>query len=214
AHGVIPPGCVGYRPYNPYPTPGDRGDPDAARAVLASAGLAAAPVLTAVTRDSGPHRAVLESIAGDLRRIGVHLAILPVPREDYYTRLLCDPAHGRAGAWDVALAGWVPDWFQDNGRAVVQPLFETNDAPGTVNYGGYSSARVDRLIAAALRARDPRVAEELWHRVDRQVTADAAVVPLLAQAVLSPRQHSARLRNVRYVPQMGFFDITSVWLAS
>ncbi|MGI5238448.1 ABC transporter substrate-binding protein [Dactylosporangium sp. CA-139066] len=212
-HGVIPPGCVGHRPFNAFPTPGDRGDPGAARAELAAAGLAAERLtLVAAVRDIPEQRAVLDSIAADLGRAGIDLAVVPYPPGEYYDRLLGDPAQARAGAWDLALAGWVPDWFGDNGRAVVQPLFESNDAPGTTNYGGYHNPQVDRLVAAALRAGSRSRAEELWHRVDRLVTGDVAVVPLLACAMVSPRRHSPRLRNVRYLPHCGFFDVTSLWL--
>ncbi|HTJ36964.1 MAG TPA: ABC transporter substrate-binding protein [Dactylosporangium sp.] len=212
-HGAIPPGCVGHRPFNPYPTPDDRGDPGLARAELAAAGLGGGRVtLVAAVRDTPPQRALLASIAADLRRAGIDLAVVPCPAQEYYDRLLGDPAQARAGAWDVALAGWVPDWFGDNGRAVLQPLFEPNEAPGTTNYGGYHNPRVDRLVAAALRAGDRDRAAELWHRADREVTRDVAIVPLLASAMVSPRLHSPRLRNVRFLPHCGFFDVTSLWL--
>jgi peptide/nickel transport system substrate-binding protein len=213
-HGVIPPGCVGHRPFNAFPTPEDRGDPDGARAELAAAGLGGRRItLVAAVRDTPRQRAVLDSVAAGLARAGIDLAVVPYPAQEYYDHPLGDPAQARAGAWDVALAGWVPDWFGDNGRAVVQPLFESNDAPGTTNYGGYHNAQVDRLVAAALQAGSRSRAAQLWHRVDRLVTGDVAVVPLLASAMVSPRRHSPRLRNVRFLPHCGYFDVTSLWLA-
>jgi peptide/nickel transport system substrate-binding protein len=211
-HSAIPPGCVGHRDFNLYPTPGDRGDPATARALLVESGYGGGLRLVGAARRGGPHLAVLGSIATDLARIGVELAICGYDQAGYYGDLLSDPVKGAVEGWDVAVPGWAPDWFGNNGRAVVQPLFETNDAPGTVNYGGYSNPDVDRLIALALRESDPARAEELWHTIDRQVMTDVAVVPILAFAAMTSRFCSRRVRNVVYVPQTGFFDITNLWL--
>ena len=38
ASTILAPGSIGYRPYDLYPTPGGRGDPAKARALLAEAG--------------------------------------------------------------------------------------------------------------------------------------------------------------------------------
>jgi len=211
-HGVIPPGSVGYRDYNPYPTPGSQGDPVKARELLIEAGHRDGFTLVAAVRKIGIHLKVMESIAADLEKIGIGMTVNTYSQAEYYGSLLCDPEKGRAGAWDIAEPGWTPDWFGNNGRAIVQPLFETNDTAGTTNYGRYTNPVVDRLIAEALRESDPRRADELWHRIDRIVMDDVAIVPILAFAAMTSRYHSPRVHNAVHVPQIEFFDITNIWL--
>ena len=40
----------------------------------------------------------------------------------------------------------MPDWYGNNGRTSVQPLFGTNCANPTTNYGCYSNPTVDSDI--------------------------------------------------------------------
>lgn len=211
-HSVIPPGSVGHRSYNPYPTPGDRGDKRTARTLLEAAGYGDGLTLIAAVRRAKLHQDVMQSVAADLEAIGIRLTFELYSQGDYYGSLLGDPAQARAGAWDLAEPGWTPDWFGNNGRTVVQPLFQTNFRAGTTNYGGYSNPQVDRLIAAALQAPDPQRADELWHEVDKLVMHDLPILPLLAFAAMTSRFHSPRVKNAIHVPQIEFFDITHLWI--
>lgn len=211
-HGVIPPGSSGHREYNPYPTFDDRGDPVRARELMIEAGYPDGFTIIAAVRKIGIHLKVMESVAADLEKIGIRMTVNTYSQAEYYGSLLSDPEKGRAGEWDIAEPGFTPDWFGRNGRAIVQPLFETNDTPGTTNYGGYSNPEVDRLIAEALRDPDPERSDSLWHQVDRRVMEDVPVVPILAFAAMTSRFHSPRVRNAVHVPQIEFFDITNIWL--
>jgi peptide/nickel transport system substrate-binding protein len=181
-HSAIAPGNAGHRPFDPHPTPGDRGDPDRARQLLADAGRGDGLRLIAAVRDIGLHLEIMRSVARDLARCGIELDMRTCDQREYYGSLLSDPANARAGAWDIAEPGWTPDWYGNNGRALVQPLFQTDDRAGTMNFGCYSDAAVDRLIDRALAEPDPACADELWHRVDLRVMDDVAIVPILAFA--------------------------------
>jgi peptide/nickel transport system substrate-binding protein len=214
AHTAIPPGNFGHREYDPYPTPGDRGDPERSRALLAAAGYPDGLTLKALYRDDAVHAEIAQSYAKDLERAGIHVELVFVPQTGEYYRLLQDPANGAAGRWDLTAASWTPDWFGNNGRAYLQPMFQTNTAPGTSNYGGYSNAGVDRLIEQALSASDPAEAFELWHRVDRQVLADAAIVPVVACEPTIRHMSSDRVRDAVPMPQIDrWYDAANVWLA-
>jgi peptide/nickel transport system substrate-binding protein len=210
-HSVIPPGSVGHRDFDPYPTPGDRGDLARARRLLVDAGYPSLRLVAAV-RDVGLHLEVMRSIARDLEQCGIELTFTTHSQAAYYGDLLGDPERARAGAWDIAEPGWTPDWFGNNGRAIVQPLFQTNARRGTTNYGGYSNPVVDATIERALEAPDRGRAETLWHEADRMIMDDVPIVPLLAFAAMTSRYHSRRVRNALHVPQIEFFDITNLWL--
>ncbi|WP_199444314.1 ABC transporter substrate-binding protein [Umezawaea beigongshangensis] len=211
-HSVIPVGSIGHRDFNPYPTPGDRGDSAKAREHLLAAGYGDGLTLVAAVRDIGIHRKVMESVASDLAKIGITLEWRKFSQAQYYGSALSDAEAGRRGDWDIAEPGFTPDWFGNNGRVIVQPLFQTNDAPGTTNYGGYSSPVVDALIEQALQEADPVKVEELWHQVDVEVMKDLPIVPILNFAAMTSRYHGKRVRNAVHVPQIEFFDMTNIWL--
>ncbi|MEV4674798.1 MULTISPECIES: ABC transporter substrate-binding protein [Actinomadura] len=212
ATSAIPPGNYGYRELDPYPTPGFRGDPEKARALLVEAGYADGLTLTMVHRDVDANPEVAESLAADLAKIGITLRMIPLGHADYYP-FLQDPANARAGGWDLSAPAWTPDWFGNNGRAFLQPMFQTNETRGTSNYGCYSDPETDRLIEAALSATDQGEAEELWHRVDARVMADAAIVPLLVHAPTIPHLRGARVRDAVPMPTIDrWFDLANLWL--
>ncbi|MFD2472402.1 ABC transporter substrate-binding protein [Amycolatopsis silviterrae] len=211
-HSVIPVGSIGHREFDPYPTPGDRGDPDKARQLLVESGYGEGLTLIAAVRKVGIHLKIMDSIAADLKKIGITLEYKTYTQAEYYGGALSDPEAGRAGAWDIAEPGFTPDWFGNNGRVIVQPLFQTNDTKGTTNYGGYSSPVVDSLIARALEEPDKARAEELWHEVDVEVMKDLPIVPILSFAAMTSRYYGNRVRNAVHVPQIEFFDLTNIWL--
>jgi peptide/nickel transport system substrate-binding protein len=211
-HSVIPAGSVGHREFDPYPTPGDRGDTEKARRLLVEAGYGDGLTLIAAVRNIGIHVKVMESVAADLEKIGISLDWRTFSQAEYYGGALSNPEAGRAGAWDIAEPGFTPDWFGNNGRVVVQPLFQTNDAQGTTNYGGYSNPEVDALIERALQEPDLDRADELWHRIDERIMQDLPIVPILSFAAMTSRYHGKRVRNAVHVPQIEFFDITNIWL--
>ena len=212
AHSAIPPGNYGYRDFDPYPSPGDRGDPDRARELLAEAGYPGGLTLTMVHRDVDANPEVAQSLATDLARIGITLRFSSLGHSGYYP-FLQDPANAHAGNWDISAPAWTPDWFGNNGRAFLQPMFQTNEIRGTGNYGLYSDPEVDRLIEQALSATDPEAASDLWHQVDVRVMRDVAIVPILVHAPTIPHLRGARVRNAIAMPTIDrWFDLANLWL--
>jgi peptide/nickel transport system substrate-binding protein len=213
AHTAIPRGNVGHREYDRYPTPGDRGDPARSRALLAEAGYGGGLRLKALYRDDAVHGEVARSYAADLAAAGIEVELLLAGKSDDYYRILQDPARAEAGDWDIAAVAWTPDWFGNNGRTYIQPMFQSNFAAGTTNYGDYRNPQVDELIVAALSEGDPGRAEELWHEIDRRVLEDAAIVPMLACEPTIPHMTSARVRNALPLPQVDrWLDAANLWL--
>ncbi|MFC0098845.1 ABC transporter substrate-binding protein [Micromonospora marina] len=211
-HTAIPPGNDGHVDFNLYPTPGDRGDPERCRALLAEAGYPDGLTLTAVHRDVDANPEVARSYATDLEKGGISVRLVALGHAEYY-QFLRDPANARAGAWDISAPSWTPDWFGPNGRTYVQPMFQTNTSRGTSNYGGYSNPEVDRLIEEALGATDRARATELWHQVDLHVMRDAAIVPILVHAPTIPHRKGRRVRNAIAMPTVDrWFDLSNLWL--
>jgi peptide/nickel transport system substrate-binding protein len=212
ARGAVPPGNDGCSGFDPFATPGDRGDPGRARELLREAGYEDGLTLTALHRDVDANPKVARSYAADLARCGVTTKLVAVGHSEYYA-FLQDPANAIAGRWDISAPSWTPDWFGNNGRAFLQPMFQTNESVGTSNYGLYSNPTVDALIERALATPDRDDARAIWKQVDRQVMEDAAVVPLLVHAPTIPHLAGSRVRNAIAMPTVDrWFDLSNLWL--
>jgi peptide/nickel transport system substrate-binding protein len=212
ARGAIPPGNEGHSGYNPYASPSDRGDPARARALLSQAGFADGLTLVAVHRDVDANPRVARSCAADLAKIGITTKLVALGHAQYY-EFLQNPDNALAGKWDISTPSWTPDWFGNNGRTFIQPMFQTNNARGTSNYGLYSNPQVDGLIEQGLGVADPRHASAIWQRIDRLVMDDAAIVPLLVHAPTIPHLSGNRVRNAIAMPTVDrWFDLSNIWL--
>ena len=213
ARCAIPPGNFGHREHDRYPTPGDRGDPELARRLLAQAGHGEGLRLKLLYRQADVHPEVARSIAADLQACGLGVELVGTSQSDEYYRVLQDPARARAGAWNITAPSWTPDWFGNNGRAYLQPMFASNFAAGTANYGGYENPEVDRLLAAALAEDDTGRAADLLHQIDRIVMEDAAIVPIVVHEPTIPHLTSERVRNGIQLPHIDrWFDAANLWL--
>ncbi|MBW4722048.1 ABC transporter substrate-binding protein [Saccharothrix obliqua] len=171
AHSVVPPGSVGYSKYDPYPTPGDRGDPAKSRALLGEAGYPDGLRLVMRVRDTPLHRSVFDAVAAGLARAGLSLVAEHVPTARFYADLTPE------GDWDLAAPGWTPDWHGNNNRAVMAQVLR-----GAGNYGGYRNPRLDALVERALGAVSLPRAALLWHQANIMAMTDLPVIPLVAFA--------------------------------
>jgi peptide/nickel transport system substrate-binding protein len=213
AHQVLWPGNAGYQASNPYPTPNDSGDPSKAKQMLAAAGFPNGLTLKMVYRTTGVHPKNFQSYQADFAKIGVTLQGIPVPGSQYYTKYLGNPDAAKSGLWDIADPGWIPDWFGNNGRSVIEPLFDGRHyGPGSTDWGDYNSDAVNSDIDNALKATNNSQAANYWHQADVQIMKDAAIIPVLNQedAIF----HSSRLQNAAFFPFSQDFDITNVWIKS
>lgn len=209
---VITPGSVGHRRFDLYPTPEDRGDPARCRRTLAAAGYPRGLRLRFPYRTQSNHPKVAQSVQADLRECGITAVITPDTNGNFYGRTLVTPADAREGKWDVAAPGWVPDWYGNNGRTTIVPLFDGRTyGQNSTNYGGYNDPEVNRLIDAALAARTVREAAGFWARADRRIMEDAAIVPFMNQNY--PIFHSARVGEAHYLPQYQSYDFNRIELS-
>jgi len=208
---VIPPGNVGYQQFDLYPTPNSAGDPAKCKQLLTQAGYPNGLKLNYVYRNAGNHPAVTQSVQADLQRCGISVKLIPQTPADFYGKYLATSSAARRGLWDIAAPGWVPDWYGNNGRAILAPLFDGRTyGPNSVDYGDYNDPVVNGLIDKALAQSDANKAGSFWHQADMQIMKDAGFVPFQTQktAVF----HSSRVRNTIFFPFAQNYDITQIWL--
>jgi peptide/nickel transport system substrate-binding protein len=214
---AIPPGNVGYENYNLYPDDNGNGNVAMCKSLLAKAGFKNGLTLSDLYIDDSVNTQVFVAIQASLKNCGINLKGKPEPGSSYFVDLGDSPENAKAGTWDVGSSpGWIPDWFGNNGRTVISPLFQTNCVVNTNNYGCYNSPALDGLIKSAEAATSLTTAGSLWHQADENVMKNAVFVPLLNQ--LAPYYSSSRVHNVGssaivYAPNIGGPDVTNLWLS-
>jgi peptide/nickel transport system substrate-binding protein len=213
---VIPAGNAGHLSANPYPSRGGRGNSAKCRAELAKAGFRHRLKLRYLYSNDSINTEVFAEIQASLSRCGIRLIGVPGPGSSFFADLGNAPVNNLPGTWDLGQPGWIPDWYGNNGRSIIDPLFRTHCVVNTYNYGCYNSRAVDRLIAAAESARSARAAGVFWLRAGEQIMKDAAIVPLVAEQspiYASPEVHEAGVAHgVMFLPNIGGPDITNVWI--
>jgi peptide/nickel transport system substrate-binding protein len=219
---VIPPGNVGYQDYNLYPDDSGQGNIAMCKTDLAKAGYPHGVSLTYMYENDSSDTRIFTAIQASLAPCGITLVSKPEPGSSIFVDLGNAPENNKAGQWDLGQAIWFPDWFGNNGRTVIQALFQgPNCVINTVNDGCYDNATVNSLITQAENATSLTAAGNFWHQADEQIMSDAAIVPIMSQdtAVYS----SARIRGIAsngqtyptaiFAPNIGAPDITALWIA-
>jgi peptide/nickel transport system substrate-binding protein len=217
-NSVIPPGNIGYQNYNLYPDDSGQGNVTACKSDLSKAGYPHGLSLTYMYPNDSTNTRAFEAIQASLANCGITLNGKPEPGATFFVDMGNAPESNKAGAWDMGQVAWVPDWFGNNGRTVIQALFQgPNCVVNTVNYGCYDSSAVNSLINQAESATSLSAAGSAWHQADVDIMKDAAIVPLLSQNF--PQYSSSRVRGVGsstaiFAPNIGDPDVTNVWLAA
>jgi peptide/nickel transport system substrate-binding protein len=211
---VIPKGSVGHIDgYNPYPTPNNQGNPAKAKKLLKQAGYKPGQItLTYPFRPNSVHPQVATANKAALQKAGFKVKLKPLASADaIYTKYLQSPSASKNGAWDIATPGWIPDWVGNNGRSVIEPLFDGRHyQKGSTDYGDYNNKTVNHDIDKALSAKDEATAKKYWQGAAKQVMKDAAIVPLGEQKVAM--YHSSRLQNCHFFFLNQNCDPTNVWI--
>jgi peptide/nickel transport system substrate-binding protein len=219
---VIPPGNVGYVNSNLYPDDNGQGNVAMCKSDLAKAGYPSGVTLTYMYPNDSSNTRIFTAIQASLANCGITLTSKPEPGSSFFTDLGNSPENNKAGQWDLGQPGWFPDWFGNNGRTVVQALFQgPNCVINTVNYGCYNNATVNSLITTAETATSLSAAGTAWQQADHQIMSDATIAPIMSQNF--PAYSSKRVRGIAsngttyptaiFAPNIGAPDITSIWLA-
>ncbi|MFF0268610.1 ABC transporter substrate-binding protein [Kribbella sp. NPDC004536] len=170
ASTLITPGIDGYNKYDLYQAP-PAGDPEKAKQMLAAAGVSNLNLVLAADNTTG--LGVAQAIQQGLKRAGITVTIKPLDTEP-----LTDLITGNKPDFDLTVSSWLPDFPSAIGN--IQPLFGTSEiGNGGYNISRYSNPAVDSAIAAATAEPDRGKAAGLWGAVDKQIMADAPVVPLI-----------------------------------
>jgi peptide/nickel transport system substrate-binding protein len=171
ASTLITPGIAGRVDYNLYKAPAG-GDVAKAKSLLSQAGVSSLK-LTLLTQNDSASLAQAQAIQQGLKRVGITVTLRPEDANTFYTDAGADNP-----TFDLAMFGWQPDFPSAN--ANISPLFESSQiGNGNFNVSQYDSPAVDSAITKAQAEIDPQKAQQEWAAVDKQIMADAPIVPLI-----------------------------------
>jgi peptide/nickel transport system substrate-binding protein len=208
ASTILAPGSLGYRLYDLYPTPGGRGDPAKARALLAEAGYPNGLTLGFATL-GGRLAAGTKAIKESLKKAGIDLKVTTNREWDPHFEALGNRA--KRLEHQLAQSGWLLDYLGDNARQSIVPQYDSRIGPAkSANFSEYHNPTVDRQIDRALAepVRDRRAA--LWAEIDQRIMRDAPLVPLVWENY--SYLWASRVHGWRYDPWTTGPDLTSPWL--
>jgi hypothetical protein len=149
ASTILAPGQVGYHPYDLYPTPDGRGDPNKAKALLAQAGYPHRLIPGFATLGSGRLAATRKPIEASLLRAGIHLKVTTDQPGAPHFEALGNPA--KRLEHQLAQSGWALDHLGDNARQSIVPQDDSRiPADVGADFSEYDNPAVNRLIDRAL----------------------------------------------------------------
>ena len=205
--------------YNPYPY-----NQDKAKSMLAAAGFTSSHPLQIkflYRSDSQGSTSIFNNIVSQMTALGsVKVTGVPTNQSDFYGKYLqfpntpSTPSPAYKGTWDMASAGWGPDWFGNSAVTFFNPLYSSPGgfpANGGSNFGYFSSATVNNLISQALSQTTEAQADKFWAQADEQVMQAAAIYPITSPLQLG--EHAPYVHNAVYMTQWQNFDPANVWLS-
>jgi ABC-type transport system substrate-binding protein len=178
ANEVLLPGSAGSSSaYNAFPANDGGGNPAAARKLLRQAGYTSGPTIKLLYATVDPLPKLAQAMQSSLDAAGFRTRLVAATATDYFGKDLNTPDVAKRDLWDLTSVVWEPDWFGNDGRSLLEPLF-TNPGPNSPDYGGYRSVAVEQLIARALAARGSAGAVAAWRTANARIVADIPVVPI------------------------------------
>jgi peptide/nickel transport system substrate-binding protein len=207
ASTILSPGSLGYHPYDLYPTPGERGDPAKAKALLAQAGYPHGLTLSFVTGGDGPLVPTIKPLMDSLARAGIKLKPKTYNSDEVGRKSLWIASKRREH--QLGQTGWVQVIPGDNARDTIVPQYDSR-LPHHDNISEYDNPAVNRLMDRALAEPDRDRRAAMWAEIDRRIMHDAPRVPLvwLTFGFL----WASRVHGWVYDPALGGPDLTAVWL--
>jgi peptide/nickel transport system substrate-binding protein len=207
---LLAPGTDGSTPnFDDYPY-----NPTKAKQMLAAAGYPNGLTLTWLYR---PQQSVVsakdfQTAQAELAQIGVTLKGLAVSGNDFYGKYLTPGTAAKNSQWDLAEAGWGPDWYPTGGKSYFLPILNGSLLPpNSSNFGFFNDPKLNNLMTEALAAPSDSAAASLWHQADVEAMSQAAVMPLEDPNYAS--LHGSQVHNCVFIGPWQGCDMANVWLS-
>lgn len=167
AYKVTPyPGALGY-------VIPDTGSPQAAAAILQSAGISN-PEITWDYRDNGSSTTAqsVAAVKSALEQAGFQVTLRGIASRSTYYSTILGPSQG-----EISNAGWAPDW--GNASTIIPPLFTE---AGGFDLSHYTESGFQSRITEAMQTMNRSSQANKWKALNKEVVANGLVVPSLFTA--------------------------------
>ncbi|MFL6134201.1 MAG: ABC transporter substrate-binding protein [Nocardioidaceae bacterium] len=202
---ILPPQIPGYQKFNLYPTPGNKGDVNKAKAELKACGQPNGFKTNISFRTERPkEKATAEAFQQAMSKIGIDVTPKGYPQGDYFAAYAGNPPFVVKNNLGLVVNGWGADWNDGFGF-----LSQIVDSRVIRNTGGSSNTsvrdpQVDKMLDAAQVELDQSKRESDWAAIDKKVMQDAVIYPGVdAKSVLL---RSKNLTNVFVNDAFGMYD--------
>ena len=144
-----------------------------------------------------PHDRVARMVADDLKEVGLRVKVRPYGFSEYLRRL-------RDGDQNVYRLGWIAEYPVAD--VFLSPLFGS-DSPD--NHSGFSSAKVDTLLAKAHSSPSEGRRTQFYVQAEREILKQVPIVPI--GSFVTHWATQPRVRDLVF-DVMGGFDAVDVFL--
>ncbi|MGW5123958.1 ABC transporter substrate-binding protein [Streptomyces sp. NPDC004069] len=203
---LLPPSVNGYTKFDQYPSAGNKGDVDKAKAELKACGQPNGFSTTLTARSDRPAEvAQATAIQNSMKAIGIKVDIKQFPSGKYFSNFAGVPSYVHEHKLGMMSMAWGADWptgfgFLDqiiNGAAIKPSggnnLMELNDP------------KINSALKAAIANTDSAARTKAWGDIDKMVQENASVVPLVYRKNLLFRPDSATNVTVSQA-YLGMYD--------
>jgi peptide/nickel transport system substrate-binding protein len=206
---ILPPNFPGYRPTCVYAGGGVKGL-DLARELVRSAGAVGARVTVWVPSPQTERGRYMASVLNSIGLQAGVRAVPPVPDATVYFNKVADPstqAQMGFGGWSAdypSAAGFIPPLLGCDAFVPSSPELSTN-----LTQFCDPSIDAQMLRATSLQAQNPPAATLLWQQIERELLAQAPLVPTTNRRVADFL--SERVGNYQYHPEWGVL-LSQLWV--
>ncbi|MFF1639376.1 ABC transporter substrate-binding protein [Streptomyces sp. NPDC058246] len=206
---LFPPRLPAHQTLDRYPTGPDlRGDLDAARAELESAGLPDG-FDAVIGTQRGKFRLVADALAESVARVGIRLTVKELDVASYFSLGAGHPETIRTHRLGLVVTDWGADFPTEYG--FLAPLVDGRQIKrngGNWNIAELDDPRVNELIDRSLHTTDPGERARQWQAVERLVMEHAVILPLVHDKTLHFR--NPWVTNVYVHPAFGLYDVQAM----
>jgi peptide/nickel transport system substrate-binding protein len=216
ASTMMTPDMAGYAQSNIYPTPGNQGDPEKAKGLLSACREAEPNSFSAdgtlnvnLSARSDRPKEVNSAVAiqAALKMAGMNVNIDKYTSDKYFSSFAGNPGFVKSNRIALSMMKWGADWadaFGDLDQVTTKDGIHAGG--GSTNLGEYDSPTVDNLFQQYLATTDTTARNSIGTKIDQQVMADAAIVPLVYNKALV--YHPANVTNWYMQPSFGEPDFS------
>ncbi|MGW2510416.1 ABC transporter substrate-binding protein [Streptomyces scopuliridis] len=192
ASTMIPPSVAGYKKFDLYPTPGNKGDAAKAKEALTKCGQPKGFKTSLTARSDRPDEVLAATqIQQSLKAIGITADIKQFPADKYFTDFAGSPKWVHENNAGLMMMAWGADWptgygFLDqivNGSAI--------KPSGGTNLMELNDPKINKALTDGIGTLDTAARGEKWAEVDKLVLENASAVPLFYRKNLLYRPESA-----------------------